>query len=52
MLFKDSSNQVVQQLTPKLVKNLSDYDIYKICPGQNHTAFIDGKIKCSIFRNV
>lgn len=31
-----------QQLTPKLVSYLSNYEIFKICPGQNHTAVIDG----------
>jgi hypothetical protein len=32
-----------QQLTPKLVKKLANYNIVKICPGQNHTAVIDGQ---------
>jgi NIMA (never in mitosis gene a)-related kinase 9 len=44
--YKDismSSNDIIQQLEPKIVQKLAAYNIFKVYPGLNHTAIIDCK---------
>jgi len=42
-------SNILQQLTPKLIKKLSPYHIVKMCPGKTHTAAIDRKPSNSNF---
>ena len=42
MDLKDSSHiSIIQQLTPKIIKPLLNFNIVKVFPGLNHTAVVD-----------
>ena len=44
IFFHKNVSTLSQQLTPKIIKYLSPYNITKIAAGDNHTAALDCKL--------